>query len=257
MYINNITFFFAFVRNGQRKSLQRFKIIKLIKKSCRLIIMSYFIKTNVRGDYNIGLYGFATDSYCFTGFHDKKPSRNIKKILKVKIISNTVLGTEFASIFCAGNSKGIVVPGILEDFELDDLKKKFDVLVINTEHTALGNLIIMNDSGIIISPLLRKFRNEIKDFFNIPFVEMKLFGSSVIGKLAIATNRGCLLYPSAKKKEIEKIQNVLGVKAYIGTVNYGSSFVGSGIIANRNGFVAGTATSGPELGRITEALGFL
>jgi len=33
--------------------------------------------------------------------------------------------------------------------------------------------------------------------------------------------------------------------------------VGSGVLANSHGYFAGTGTSGPELGRIEDALGFL
>jgi len=43
----------------------------------------------------------------------------------------------------------------------------------------------------------------------------------------------------------------------VGTVNFGSPLVGSGILANSRGYVAGDETTGPELGRIEDALGFM
>jgi len=219
--------------------------------------MSYFIKTDFRGDTNIGLYGFATDKYCFIGIHDKKTQHKIKDILKVKVVSSMVFNMEFVSIFCAGTSDKIILPKITKEYELDEISKKFDVLVVDTKETALGNLIVMNDGGIILSPILKNFKKEIESFFGLKSITMKIAGTNVIGKTAVATNKGCLLHSKATKSEIKKIEDALGVKADIGTVSYGSSFVGSGLIANSHGFVASSTTSGPELGRITEALGFL
>jgi len=40
-------------------------------------------------------------------------------------------------------------------------------------------------------------------------------------------------------------------------VSFGSPLVGSAILATRNGLITGTKTSGPELGRIEDALGFI
>ena len=43
----------------------------------------------------------------------------------------------------------------------------------------------------------------------------------------------------------------------IGTVNHGSPVIGSGLIANSKGAIIGNQTTGIEMGRIEEALGFL
>ncbi|OYV09323.1 MAG: translation initiation factor 6 [Methanosaeta sp. NSP1] len=50
---------------------------------------------------------------------------------------------------------------------------------------------------------------------------------------------------------------VFGLPIDVGTVNMGSPLVGSGLLANSKGYLAGFETSGPELGRIEDALGFL
>jgi translation initiation factor 6 len=46
------------------------------------------------------------------------------------------------------------------------------------------------------------------------------------------------------------------VPADIGTINYGGPLVGSGLIANHEGYVVGERTTGPELGRIEATLGY-
>jgi len=47
------------------------------------------------------------------------------------------------------------------------------------------------------------------------------------------------------------------VPADIGTINYGAALVGSGLLANAAGYVVGQDTTGPELGRIEDALGYV
>ena len=43
----------------------------------------------------------------------------------------------------------------------------------------------------------------------------------------------------------------------IGTVNHGYPVIGSGLVANTKGAIIGKLTTGIEMGRIEEALGFL
>ncbi|MFC2143177.1 translation initiation factor IF-6 [Candidatus Aenigmatarchaeota archaeon] len=220
--------------------------------------MAKFDKTNFRGDPNIGMYGFASDKYCIVGNNvGKKNIDKLKKMLKVKIIPSSIFNTQFLGMFCAGNSDGIVIPKVALEIGTDIQKKFKNMLVLNTKYTALGNLILLNDNGVVISSLIKKEKNIIKKFFSLDVEVMELAETSIVGNAGIATNNGCVLHPVTKDDDIKKISSVLGVEADIGTVNYGSMFVGSGTIANKNGFITGFPTSGPELGRMVETLGFL
>ncbi|MFH0832973.1 MAG: translation initiation factor IF-6 [Candidatus Aenigmatarchaeota archaeon] len=210
--------------------------------------------TNFFGDRNLGLYGFATDEYCFLGFKSKL-TKKISKILRVKVFSSTILDTYLAGIFVTGNSRGIVLPKILEEYELKAID--VDVVKLESRYTALGNLILMNDSGIILSPLLRNKKPQIENFFKIPCRITTIAGMNMVGSLAIATNKGCLTAPKITETEKKILEETLRVPIDIGTVSFGTQFVKSGIIANSNGFLASDTSSGPELGRINEALGFL
>ncbi|MEM4782516.1 MAG: translation initiation factor IF-6, partial [Halalkalicoccus sp.] len=57
--------------------------------------------------------------------------------------------------------------------------------------------------------------------------------------------------------ELDFLEELLDAYADIGTINYGRPLVGSGLVANASGYVAGRDTTGPELGRIEDALGYL
>jgi translation initiation factor 6 len=214
----------------------------------------YFIKMNFRGDTNLGLYGFATDRYCLTGFGNKK----MKSVLHVPVYTCNLLNMDMVGLFVAGNSRGIVINDVIEEYNMKTLKHYFDsILVLKTRYTAIGNLVLMNDNGAVISPLIRSQRKSIEEFFGMPCVVSTIAKQKIVGNLGIATNKGCLLHPKVRKNEKELIEQVLGVKSDIGTVNFGSMYPGAGLIANSSGFVSSEHTSGPELGRITEALGFL
>ena len=82
-------------------------------------------------------------------------------------------------------------------------------------------------------------------------------GQDVVGSLAVANDQGVLLHPDVTPDEALLIEEVLAVKPMVGTVSFGSPYVGAGVCASNRGAISGTQTTGPELNRIEDALGFL
>ncbi len=215
-------------------------------------------RLDFQGNPYIGLFSFASDSLCIigkgiAGKHIKK----IREVLGVDIVEANLLGTQLAGIFVAGNSKGIVVSGRLEEGEIRFLKTKTNVLIIDTKHTALGNLILANDKGCVISRELKSHSKQISGFLGVPVSEGTIMGIDLVGSLGACTNKGCIVHKNIKEGERKKLEDVLKVPVDTGTVNFGSGWVRSGVVANSNGFIAGKDTSGPELGNIAEILGFV
>ena len=85
----------------------------------------------------------------------------------------------------------------------------------------------------------------------------KIAGLSTIGSLGAFNKKGCLLHRDAEDFEIDLVENTLGVKVSVGTVNFGSPFIKSGLIANSKGFVIGSLSGGPEIQNADSALGFI
>jgi len=214
-------------------------------------------KLSFSNDPNIGLYSFATDEYCLVGNIMNKEAEILQKNLNVKIIQSKISQTSLPGIFCAGNSNGIIVPEIITDRELDFLKRQKNVLVLKGNNTALGNLILVNDKGCLISEKLKSKKSEIKDFFGVRTEVSTIFGIDLVGTYAITNNKGCLTAKNITQKEQEFLEDVLKVKSGPATVNFGYSFVKSGVIANSFGLLVGSQTSGPELERISDVLGFV
>lgn len=207
------------------------------------------------GDPNLGLFGFATDKYCLLG-EGLKNYEKVEETLGVKVVRAKLLATNLIGIFASGNSNGVVLPEIANEYEIQAIEKKIkNVLILSSEYTALGNLILLNDHGCVLSPLLKKHKREIEKFFGIKCEVMKVAKLNVVGSACIANNIGCLVHPNTSEGEGEKIKRILKVKSInVGTANFGSPFVGAALIANSRGFITSYQTSGPELARIEEAL---
>ncbi|RLI96807.1 MAG: translation initiation factor IF-6 [Candidatus Aenigmatarchaeota archaeon] len=216
--------------------------------------MTRIKKINFYGDPNIGLYGFASDKYVLIGNVVKDTSLGVLNVPAVKL---TIADTDLVGIFATGNSNKIITSHIIENNEKEHIEKIADVLVLNTKFTAVGNLILLNDRGCIISPLLKKYKENIESFLSLPVSVSTIAGLNVVGSAAICNNRGCLVHPQTKESEIKIIESVLDVVVDVGTVNFGSPFVRSGIIVNKSGFLVGDRTSGPEAGRMDEVFGFI
>ena len=176
--------------------------------------------------------------------------------LKVPAAPAMIMNTYFAGMFAAGNSRGVIISDFASGYGFTGIKHD-NVLELDANHTALGNLIVANDIGAIISPLLRKSKEKIEEFLGVKTEIGTVAGLKICGSAAIATNKGCLAHPKIKEAEKAVLERVLGVPVMIGTVNYGSPYVKSGIIANSFNFAVSEQSTGPEMGNITEALGFL
>jgi len=220
-------------------------------------------QTNFYGDHNLGLYGKTSDRICILGRILEGKREHIENVLRAKTVALTLSNTDLVGIFCVLNENGMLLPKIVTDMEREkfaELKKIFGINVdfLNTKFTALGNLILCNKHGAVISKLFtRKEKRMIEDCLDVESCFSTIAGIQSVGSCGIATNKGCLLHRDATEEEIKNVEEILKVKVDIGTANFGSPFVGSCVIANNNGAIIGESTSGPEVVRIQECLGFL
>jgi len=218
--------------------------------------MFRFLKTNFEGDSNVGLYGFATDDYCLIGANLlEKKIEEMRKVLGVDVEVASVFGTELVGLFSAGNKNGIVLTKMAEKREIENLKKVLglNIDVVESLHTTQGNMILCNDSGCLISPLLKKNLKKIQDILGVETQIGTIAGLDIVGSSAVASNYGCLCHRDATEEEMKLIEDLLKVKIVdVGTVNKGSPYIRAGLIVNSKGVVVSDSCTGPELGRIGE-----
>lgn len=218
------------------------------------------LSLNFFGDCNIGLFGKSCDSFCLiSSIIPEEIKRKIEDLLKVRVFSLSIAETEFIGLFLSFNSNGILAPKIVNERErkiLENIKNEMEINLafLKTKHTAIGNLVICNDNGAIVSKLFRKDEKRvIEDCLDVEAEYCKIAGLDIVGSCGLATNKGCLLHRDSSEKEIEIVEKILKVEVGIGTVNFGSPFVSSGIISNSNGILIGEKTTGAEITRIMEA----
>jgi translation initiation factor 6 len=217
-----------------------------------------FSTLNIENNPNIGLFAFATDGFCLVNnLLRGKDAKLMQSVLKVPVYRATALRTGFLGIFAAGNSKGAIVSDKLEDDEISQLKANIDVLVLDTKQTAIGNLMLANEKGCIISNELREHARKISQFLGVDTHVGTIDGMDLVGSLAVANSRGCLVHKLISERERKLVEKVLEIPVLPGSVNFGNQWIRSGLVANSNGFVAGDRTSGAELGLAAEGLGFV
>ncbi|MDY6776978.1 MAG: translation initiation factor IF-6, partial [Candidatus Nanohaloarchaea archaeon] len=167
-------------------------------------------------------------------------------------------GTDLLGVFAAGNSSGIVVPDIVTEHEREVLEEKgVEYMVLESKYTAFGNLLLCNDEGCLISRELEDRKEEIGEFLDVPVKTGTVAGLDIPGSCGVATNQGVLLHRDASEEELERVEEALGVEGDIGTVNFGTPYVHSGVLADSENVLVGNDTTGPEVQRVQEALGLL
>lgn len=182
----------------------------------------------------------------------------IKETLGVDIIETGICGSSLIGPLTVLNSTGMLVTNFVYECEIKKIEEKINVTVVSDKFNAVGNNILANDKAALVHPQLsKKTVRIIEDVLAVEVAKGTIAGLKTVGSLAVATNKGILCHPKATEEEIEKIKSLFGIPVSIGTVNYGMPYIGTGLVANTKGAITGPDTTGIELGRIEEALGFI
>ncbi len=217
-------------------------------------------RANLNGNSNLGVAICSTEKIAIVPSNLGEAQANlIADTLGVTLIKTPISGSNLAGALAVGNSNGFLVSPYALDNEMEAIKE-LDVEVerIPDKFTAVGNIILVNDYGAIINPLLSDETMEvISDVLDVEVERGNIANFKITGSVAVATNKGVLVHPSATEDELAFIEGILKIPADIGTVNRGIKLVGACTVANSKGVIVGLDTTGPELARIEEALGFL
>ncbi|MFW9925665.1 MAG: translation initiation factor IF-6 [Candidatus Thorarchaeota archaeon] len=218
-------------------------------------------RTDFEGDSNVGAYGIATDSFVFTSSNmSEKGLDTIERTFNLPLIQSTVATLDAVGLVSIATSNGILVPYTTTDDELEQIKAASEVNVdwIDDKMTALGNIIVANDNGAICHPDFNfKARQKISDTLGVEVVPGSIAKLPIVGANTVATNKGAIVHPLATAGEIELLAQLLKVHVEVGTVNRGSPYTSLGVLANVDGMIAGTDTTGVELAHISQVLGFV
>ncbi|RLG72621.1 MAG: translation initiation factor IF-6 [Methanobacteriota archaeon] len=221
----------------------------------------HMLRATCLGSPFLGVYMHTTDQ--FTLVPPNIPDRLVDRIaetLKTEVVRCTVGGTTILGALVVGNKEGYILPEFAEEREVIQIREStgLPVTVVEGRLTALGNNLLVNDhGGIVHVDMDGKNIGIIEKKLGVELVKLQVGNIKTVGAMGVVTNRGMLFHPIVSEEEMERIEEIFGVPGDIGTANRGVCYVGSCMIANTKGFVTGRTTTGIELARIDEALGFV
>lgn len=216
------------------------------------------LRIKIFGSPNIGLYLYATNKYFL--YHSSIPIKKVEMVtkeLEVPPIKLYLTDTLITAPFIVGNSNGLLIPDIFEDFALEQLKNDvrdldINIAIIGSKYNALGNIIVANDKGALISPIIPyRLKKMISDALDVEVSTITIGRFSYIGSLVVTNSKNGLVAPMVKEDEKKILEDLLKVKLYEGTINGGGEFIKLGLVVNDYGVVVGEDTSGAELMNIS------
>ena len=217
-------------------------------------------RVDVVGNPNVGIFVQVTDDVALVPYNliDEK-IKLIEEILEVPAVKTSISGSSLIGSLSVANSNGIVVSPHVLDREVKQFKDLgLEVAIIPSNYTAVGNIVAANDKGAIASPFLSEDAiNILESTLDVNVESSSIVGRDIIGSLISVTNKGFLISGNAVESEVDFSREVFGVEGDIGTVGRGISLVGACSIANSNGAIVAKDSTGPEMARVEEALGFL
>ena len=214
---------------------------------------------SLAGDPNIGVFSRVLGNIAIVPRNRPEDFKQaLVAALGVDLVETTVQGSAIIGSLVAGNSRGIVMSGLATDAEIACLEKHRKILLLKESMNAAGNVIMANDTfAAVHEDMPPDLAHEIGEFLEVEVIHLTLGGVKTVGMAGVATNKGVIVHPRATPHQIARIEEVAKIPVGTGTINMGSGLVGTGLLVNETGYIAGNATSGFELGRIEDIFGFL
>ena len=209
---------------------------------------------------NVGIYCRANDSVVFLPSNLlKKTKKLVATVLGVKIVELSIADSTIIGSLLTFNSYGAIVTAYASKQTIRTIENQgLKIFPIKDIINAAGNDILANDHGALVHPDLKNTTvKKISDILGVPVQKGTIASFGTVGMAAVVTNKGCLCHPKVTDEEKQQMEKVFNVDVVIGTVNHGFPMIGSGLVANTKGAIIGKMTTGIEMGRIEEALGFL
>lgn len=222
---------------------------------------------SVEGSEYIGIFATCTESVLLLpSYIPEVLAVELERALQVQAIRTSIAETSLIGCLAVGNSNGFIFSPYMLDSEIrrledlvrtEGLKAKISRLPDRDKMNALGNIILANDTVALVHPQLSaEAVEEIENILEVKAYKGTIGGLKTVGMAAVATNKGVLAHKNATHEELEFLEEIFELPVEIGSVNFGIPLIGAALLANTKGYAAGDETSGAELGRIEDALGF-
>lgn len=204
---------------------------------------------------DIGVYAKLTNKYCLVSIGG---SENFYSVFEselapyIPVIHSTIAGTRIIGRLAAGNKNGLLLPNIINDTELKNIRNSLPedikVKVMEERLSALGNCIACNDYiALIHSDLDKESEEIISDTLGVECLRTTIAGNALIGTYMTINNRGGLVHPLTSVDELDELVNLLNIPLCAGTVNRGNDVIASGLLVNDWSAFCGLDTTSTEI----------
>lgn len=222
------------------------------------------VKEKLFGSVDLGVYMVLNNNFLL--IPTNTPKEKINSFLKpfshienFGVFLMTVNQSPLLGAYIASNSNGLLVPSIMSDPEFEELEEictKYGITckVVDSKDNALGNLVLCNNNGAIISTELSGNVQEIQDILDVEVMILNYAKTRVPGSCGVANNKGCCVHPLITEEEAQMVCEILKVPVDVSTINMGNPYIRAGALVNDFGGIFGYDSSGPELMRLTNML---
>jgi len=214
---------------------------------------------DILGNSQVGVYLTVVGNNLFYPSSLDKPAiEEISQCFDLEMNPMLIGGSSLLGSLIVGNNKGIAVADIATEEDLDKLSSFGEVVILESGVNAAGNLVECNDHGAIVSKSIPTPGVElIGEVLGVKTARTRVAGQDTVGSLLVANNKGILSHPDITSSEVKEIEAVMSVPVMVGTVCFGSPYVGAGCVTSENDALVGSGSTGPELNRIEDALGLI
>ncbi|MCE4614964.1 MAG: translation initiation factor IF-6 [Desulfurococcales archaeon] len=215
-----------------------------------------------KGNPNIGVYMAANNKLALIPMDiDAKDIETIQEILGIEVFYVKVSDTSLLGVLVALNDNGILIPRTSGDSEIRKFKSLaksmgLELGILPSRNNAVGNMVLANNKAALVYPELDDDSLKVvRDVLDVEVDKKSIIGIPTIGSLGVITDKGGIVHRDVTEDELDWLSDYFKVNIMTGTVNFGVSFIKTGLVANSKGGLVGSETMGPELVRIQMALG--
>ncbi|EPR58201.1 putative eukaryotic initiation factor-6 [Toxoplasma gondii TgCatPRC2] len=218
--------------------------------SSRMATRAQFESSN-----EVGVFAKLTNSYCLVALGGSEhfySTLEAELAPHIPVVHATVGGTRVIGRVCVGNRRGLIVPSITTDQELQHLRNSLpdsvEIRRVEERLSALGNNVACNDYVALLHTDMDKETEEIvQDVLGVEAFRATIGKQTLVGSYCHFTNQGGLVHVMTPVEDMEELSQLLQVPLTAGTVNRGSDLVGAGLIANDWAAFCGMDTTATEL----------
>lgn len=156
------------------------------------------------GDPNIGVFSRVLGTIAIIPPESPEDYKQaLISALSVDLVETTVQGSAIIGSLVAGNSRGIVMSGLATEAEIACLEKHRNILLLKESMNAAGNVIMVNDTfAAVHEDMPPDLAHEIGEFLEVEVIHLTLGGVKTVGMAGVATNKGIIVHPRARKSVV-------------------------------------------------------